>query len=51
MLKILIAEDDRELCQLFSHVLMKNDYLVKEVSDGLEALKALEILTNYIVGG
>ena len=42
MLKILIAEDDRELCQLFSHVLMKNDYLVKEVSDGLEALKALE---------
>ena len=42
MLKILIAEDDRELCQLLSHVLMKNDYLVKEVSDGLEALKALE---------
>ena len=42
MQKILIAEDDQELCQLFSHVLMKHDYLVKEVSDGQEALEALE---------
>ena len=31
MLKILIAEDDRELRQLFSHVLMKNGYTVKGV--------------------
>ena len=42
MLKILIAEDDQELCQLFSHVLMKNGYVVKGVSDGQEALDALE---------
>lgn len=42
MLKILIAEDDRELRQLFSHVLMKNGYYVKGVSNGEEALAALE---------
>ena len=42
MLKILIAEDDRELRQLFSHVLQKQEYEVHGVSDGLEALKALE---------
>ncbi len=42
MLKILIAEDDRELRQLFSHVLIKNGYAVKGVSDGQEALEALE---------
>ena len=42
MLKILIAEDDQELCQLFSHVLMKHGYAVKEVSDGCEAWEALE---------
>ena len=42
MLKILIAEDDPELCQLFSHVLKKNGYVVKGVSDGREALEALE---------
>lgn len=28
MLKILIAEDDQELCQLFSHVLTKHGYAV-----------------------
>ncbi|MBQ4040000.1 MAG: response regulator transcription factor [Oscillospiraceae bacterium] len=42
MLKILIAEDDRELRQLFSHVLIKNGYTVKGVSDGKEALDALD---------
>lgn len=42
MLKILIAEDDRELRQLFSHVLMKNGYAVKEVSNGKEALEAVD---------
>ncbi len=42
MLKILIAEDDRELRQLFSHVLTINGYAVKGVSDGQEALDALD---------
>lgn len=42
MLKILIAEDDRELRQLFSHVLMKNGYTVKGVSNGKEALEATD---------
>ena len=42
MQKILIAEDDQELCQLFSHVLAKHGYVVNEVSDGQEALNALE---------
>lgn len=42
MFKILIAEDDRELRQLFSHVLIKNGYSVKGVSDGQEALDALD---------
>ncbi len=42
MLKILIAEDDRELRQLFSHVLIKNGYTVKGVSNGKEALDALD---------
>lgn len=40
MLKLLIAEDDRELRQLFSHVLTKNGYTVKGVSNGQEALTA-----------
>ncbi|MBO5401979.1 MAG: response regulator transcription factor [Clostridia bacterium] len=42
MLKILIAEDDRELNRLFSHVLIKNGYAVKGVADGKEALDAME---------
>lgn len=42
MLKILIAEDDRELRQLFSHVLIKNGYSVKGVVNGREALDAIE---------
>ena len=42
MFKILIAEDDLELRQLFQHVLLKNGYTVKGVSDGQEALDALE---------
>jgi len=42
MLKILIAEDDRELRQLFSHVLVKNGYTVTGVGDGRQALDALE---------
>ena len=42
VLKILVAEDDRELCRLFAHVLIKNGYSVKEVSNGREALQALD---------
>lgn len=42
MLKILIAEDDRELRQLFSHVLTKNGYSIKGVSNGREALSAMD---------
>ena len=45
MFKILIVEDDQELRQLFGHVLIKNGYAVKEVSNGKEALDALE--TDY----
>lgn len=41
MLKILVAEDDRELRQLFLHVLMKNGYTVKGVPNGKEALDAI----------
>ena len=42
MLKILIAEDERDLRQLFSHVLLKNGYTVKSVTNGKEALEALD---------
>ena len=42
MLKILIAEDDRELRQLFSHVLTRNGYRVTGVSNGQEALDAMD---------
>ena len=45
MLKILIAEDDTELRHLFSHVRVKNGYVVKGVSNGKEALDALD--TEY----
>lgn len=42
MLKILIVEDDRELRQLFTHVLLKNGYTVKGVSNGQEGLDAMD---------
>lgn len=45
MLKILIAEDDHELRRLFAHVLIKNGYTVKEVTNGKEALDAIN--TDY----
>ena len=45
MLKILIAEDDKELRMLFSHVLIKHGYTVKGVSNGKEALEAMD--TDY----
>ena len=42
MLKILIAEDDRELRQLFSHVLTRQGYTVTGVSNGQQALDAMD---------
>lgn len=42
MFRILIAEDDRELRQLFSHVLAKNGYSVVGVTNGKEALDAID---------
>ncbi len=42
MLKVLIAEDDRELRRLFAHVLIKNGFTVKEVTNGQEALDAMD---------
>ena len=42
MFKILIAEDDRELRQLFQHVLIKNGYAVTGVSNGEEAMDAID---------
>jgi len=41
MLRVLIAEDDEELRQLFTHVLEKNGYEVIGVSDGQQALDAI----------
>lgn len=42
MLKIMIVEDDRELRQLFSHVLIKNGYSIQCAVNGKEALEILE---------
>lgn len=42
MFKILIAEDDKELLQLFRHVLVKNGYSVTGVKNGVEALGELD---------
>ena len=42
MFKVLIAEDDRDLRQLFSRVLIKNGYSVVGVSDGRKALDEME---------
>lgn len=42
MFKILIAEDDNELRQLFKNILVKNGYIVKTINDGLGALNEIE---------
>ncbi len=42
MFRILIAEDDNELRQLFCRVLTRNGFTAIGVSDGAEALEALE---------
>ena len=41
MVRIIIAEDDKELRQLFQNVFIKNGYFVKAVSNGKEALDEL----------
>ena len=41
MLKILIAEDDGQLCELFKKVLMRCGYKVNGVANGREALDAI----------
>lgn len=42
MFKILIAEDDKELGQLFQRVLTKNGYAVKGVANGQQALDVMD---------
>ncbi len=42
MFKILIAEDDKDLRQLFQHVLLQHGFQVKGVSNGQEALDSIE---------
>ena len=42
MFKILIVEDDRELRQLFQHVLVKNSYTVRGAANGREALARID---------
>ncbi len=42
MFKILIAEDDNKIRQLFTRVLIKNGYNVKGASNGKEALEFLD---------
>ena len=42
MMKILIAEDNGELRQLFEHVLIRSGYAVRGVADGQQALDAME---------
>ncbi len=42
MFKILIVEDDRELCQLFNRVLTNNGYQTICVFDGKQALDVLD---------
>ena len=42
MFNVLIAEDDRELLQLFRHVLIQNGYYVRGGENGQAALLALE---------
>lgn len=42
MTHILIVEDDKEICQLYSRVLEKNGYQVTGVANGREALDAID---------
>ena len=42
MTHILVVEDDREICQLYSRVLTKNGYQVTGAANGQEALDAID---------
>jgi len=42
MTNILVVEDDREICQLYSRVLTKHGYQVTGVTNGKEALDAID---------
>lgn len=42
MFHILIVEDDKELAELFSTVLIKNGYKTSSAKDGIEALNVLD---------
>ena len=42
MFRIMIVEDDKELLQLFRHVLIKNGYAVTGVENGVKALKEID---------
>ena len=42
MFRILVVEDDRELRQMFEHVLTRNGYTAVGVSNGEEALAAMD---------
>ena len=42
MFRVLIAEDDYDVCQLFKHMLLQKGYHVTTVSNGKEALDAME---------
>ena len=45
MTHILVVEDDSEICQLYTRVLMKNGYQVSGVANGQQALDAID--RNY----
>ena len=49
MFKIVIAEDDRELRELFQHVLIKNGYAITGVSNGEEAMDAIDKGYYYLI--
>ena len=42
MFKILVAEDDEQLCQLFCRVLKRNGFTAVAASDGQDALEKME---------
>ena len=42
MTHILVVEDDREICQLYSRILTKHGYQVTGVANGQEALDAID---------
>lgn len=49
MFRILVAEDDNELQQLFCRVLTRNGFTAVGVSDGIAALEALEHMSIDLI--